>query len=746
MRLPIITVLFLLACPLSRGTGEEPVARRIIAFWDSTYSSGADDSIVHKNFEMPLNYLGLEVVYYEIQHDPLPVLTDDDRGILIAFDEGTIVPQPEKFIEWAAGAIKSGKKVVILKNPGFIEKPDGDLVSTTKVNELFERLGFRTSLEVVEYPIDYKIVSQSKELTNFERPYPTNLPPFTLNTADTRIGTSYLTVGDGKERSDLIILSEHGGYVDKNYANNFLDVDLDKQPYGVSRTIGWFINPFLFFSKAFNLAKLPKPDTTTLAGRRIFHSHVDGDGWPFLSEIEKYKKNRATCAETVLKEVILPNPDVPIAVGIIAAEVDPKWVGDKKSQQLARTYYSQPNVEPATHTYSHPFSWEFFKKDADKKEIYFLHSYPYGTWQSTYISWFRSQYYQFLYPKEFEKLKQEAGYVIPRAYANHRFNLKKEIVGAVDYLNQFASGEKKVDLLLWSGDSLVWEEGLEMAYQNEIANFNGGFTIFDSTFPSYLFVFPLARRLGGWIQTYASGNSEVPYTKDWSRDFYGYKFFIETLKNTGSPLRIKPLSLYFHMYSGQFQESLDAVLTVLNYIRTEQYVALKIKEFCSISEGFFSTKIDQINPNRWRIRDRKGLQTFRFDQKGIVVDIARSIGVIGYVEDLGSVYVYLDAAVKEPIIQLGALGSKQQPYLVDSSWQVWNFQQTNTGFQFHTKGFGPLEMQWKAPGSGVYTVEVFSETNESKKFQVSEEGSLLRFVADLPFDSEYQVKFSHKGG
>jgi len=28
---------------------------------------------------------------------------------------------------------------------------------------------------------------------------------------------------------------------------------------------------------------VPKPDTTTLAGRRIYYSHIDGDGWKELT-------------------------------------------------------------------------------------------------------------------------------------------------------------------------------------------------------------------------------------------------------------------------------------------------------------------------------------------------------------------------------------------------------------------------------------------------------------------------------
>ena len=51
----------------------------------------------------------------------------------------------------------------------------------------------------------------------------------------------------------------------------------------------WYINPFELFREAFQTDALPKPDTTTLSGRRIYYSHVDGDGWRNVTQIEPYR-------------------------------------------------------------------------------------------------------------------------------------------------------------------------------------------------------------------------------------------------------------------------------------------------------------------------------------------------------------------------------------------------------------------------------------------------------------------------
>ncbi len=717
-------ILALLLClPLSLFGGEK-ISRRIIAFWDSSVEDGVYDSLAHKNCEMPLNYYGMKLAYYDIQKDPLPELTDDDRGILVCFHDATRLPDPVAFIDWAVKAVDQGMKIAILRNPGIFESDKGISTPTEEINALFERLGFRTTLEWIAYPYDYKILYQSKEITGFEREYPRTLRPFTINNADRTTGISYLTVGDKRQASDLIILSPNGGFIDSNYANNYNEADVVDD----SKGIGWYVDPFLFFSRVFALDFLPVPDTTTLAGRRIFHSHCDGDGWNYRTEIEEFAEQDLSCAEVILNEFILPNPDIPTSVGIIAADVDPDWAGNEKSQNVARRYFALPQVESATHTYSHPFDWQFFETDSHKKEIYYLHLYPYGSWQNVYLSWFRAKFYQYFRPQDFKKYELKWGYIIPRAFANEPFNLKQEIVGSADYLDQFAPPGNKVRLMLWSGDCLPWAEGVEMCYRNGIYNYNGGFVRFDHTFPSYLFVSPLGRRPGGWVQTYSSADSEIAYTDGWSKDFFGYQYLPETLKNTGSPRRVKPLALYYHSYSGQFVASLNALKSNLEFIRSQSYIPITISRYCTISEGFYSLSLEMLGTNRWKIRNRKGLQTVRFDKPGLSVDIASSLGVIGFNEDQGALYVYLDAAVEEPIIQLGF---SQKSYLIDSGWEVWNVEEDSQGLKFETRGSGALSMRWKMSKPGRYSIQIEPQNEEAKTLSLSAPNGVLSFKSEL---------------
>jgi hypothetical protein len=73
-----------------------------------------------------------------------------------------------------------------------------------------------------------------------------------------------------KSVSDLVVIGRAGGFVAPNYA-------LYRGPN--DRLQQWLINPFEFFRRAFATDAIPKPNTTTLSGRRIYYSHIDGDGW-----------------------------------------------------------------------------------------------------------------------------------------------------------------------------------------------------------------------------------------------------------------------------------------------------------------------------------------------------------------------------------------------------------------------------------------------------------------------------------
>lgn len=147
------------------------------------------------------------------------------------------------------------------------------------------------------------------------------------------------------------MLTEKGGYI----ASGFSHYESKNGAF-----LQWYVNPFRFFADAFRTTGMPIPDTTTVTGRRIFYSHIDGDGWGNVSTADKYNGKGLYASEVILREVVDGFPDLPVTVAPIAADLDPAWTGTIRSQQIARALFSRRNVEPASHTYTHPFEWRFF--------------------------------------------------------------------------------------------------------------------------------------------------------------------------------------------------------------------------------------------------------------------------------------------------------------------------------------------------------------------------------------------------
>ena len=67
---------------------------------------------------------------------------------------------------------------------------------------------------------------------------------------------------------------------------------------GLEGRTRWILEPFVFLARALDLPPLPMLDATTENGRRIFTSHIDGDGFVSVSEMPHRKLCRARSSWT----------------------------------------------------------------------------------------------------------------------------------------------------------------------------------------------------------------------------------------------------------------------------------------------------------------------------------------------------------------------------------------------------------------------------------------------------------------
>jgi hypothetical protein len=690
--------------------------------------------------EMPLNHLGLKVVHWDIRKG-VPDLAHypDLRGVIVhpAGVEGLV---PEALYTGISAAMDRGLRVVFF-DAGGDDRPVY-IGILRKMSIVDERSWVGTTYKT-------RITDLDARMIGFERPLPKLLPSYPLMRVLPGGAVSHLQVLDGSatpaRQADLVVTSAQGGFIADGYGLFYEEVvrevvrDGEKRKVFLER-LQWHINPFLFFKYAFATDDLPKPDVTTLAGRRMFYSHIDGDGWNNLSEVEAHRGEHLTSPEVLLKEVIQKYPDIPVTIGVIAGDIDRSCYGVARSEQVLHKLLAQPNVELASHTYTHPFNWDFFHHYTPAKEEAFLDRYPdkpIGAMSLVRLlgldgweNWFSHTKIAGDVRLSGEELRDyselKSGHDIPRAYACMDFDTHKEVAGSIEFLNALAPKGKRVTLLQWSGDTRPFEEAVRLTRELGVENINGGDARLDPEYPSYAWLSPIGRQVGAERQIYSSNSNENTYTNLWTDRFYGFKHLLHTIENTESPMRVKPINVYFHMYSGDKVASLNAVRANLDYAQGREIIPVHTSAYAKMARGFYTTELVPVGHQRWKIQKRGALQVVRFDDAtGKSVDFNQSSGVVGQRVHQGSLYVYLDSARPVPVIGLTDLATSADavlppiPYLRQSSWQVSHLARKRDSVQFQVEGFGAGMMQWQMAERGDYVATLKVKSGKTERLSVS---------------------------
>ncbi len=716
------------------------VPRTIVALYNSQNSPQIRDTIVHRVAEMPLNHLGLTVEYRDLAAG-LPQIAgrNDVRGVL-AWLEGEDVVDAAAYYAWADAVLQSGIRYVVMGD--VIRGRDAAAQAGIRgaANRFYQRLGVRLTDDYVTPTYDVKIVDQDPEVAAFERGFSGPLPAFDRFEASDAAVQTHLTLRQADlaaTDSDLVVTGPNGGLVAAGYG---LAEDRGTE------LLRWRINPFAFFSLAFDTDAVPKPDVTTLSGRRIYYSHIDGDGWLSLSTVDRYRDQGVIAAEVIHRQAIEPYPDLPVTVAPIAADIDPRWLGTENARRVARELFLLPQVEAGSHTYSHPFDWEWFAEYRASAEIPFLRKYfPDAARNSLIGSLFgreQAGYDQVVARYDAGQTEGEIAaplehvYETPRAYGNFPYQLATEISGAADFIGALLPPGKRVEVVQWSGNTMPYEAAIEATRRAGMRNLNGGDSRFDPRFPSTTSVPPVGRPVGSERQIYASASNENTYTALWTDRFYGFQLLTQTLDNTETPIRLKPFNIYYHMYSGEKQPALNALLANLEYARASELAPVTTSTYAAIGDGFYSTRIVELGERRWRIEGRDGLQTIRFDDAdNLAVDFSRSIGIVGQRHTQGSLYIALDSAIAAPIVALrersGDAAESDDVHLIHGRWAVTRLQHNEAGFTFLTQGFGAGEMAWRARPNAPYTISAEAEGREVfRETGVADQNGILSFTID----------------
>ncbi len=722
------------AQPLGDEPFVEPVRREILAVYDGREEPRPDQTRIHRFAEMPLNHLGFVVTYWDVNAGvPSADRTANIRGILTWLRRAP----PASFYLWAREQVEQGVRTVVLGDSGL---PSAG-TSLADGNELFAAIGFGLSGNVVDLTYGTRILHRDT-LVGFERALDPVLPAFPIVGTFGSDVTSHLVLehreGDLVLASSVVLTSNRGGYAASGY------VVYEEPETGRAK---WIIDPFAFFQKAFGAETMPIPDVTTLSGRRIWFSHIDGDGWNNVSRIEAYREKPTIAAAVVLRELIAPYPDLPVAVGVIGADIDEKYGTPEAARQAARELYALPQVEVATHTYTHPYQWGFFENYdwATEKRLVG----PDETEWTAVVGERMRRLARRLFPGLARKGDETEGKIIeddpPRAYSEFPFDLDQEIRGAITAAEEMAPEGKHGALYLWSGGAEPFEGAIARTRRLGLRNLNGGDSRYDADYPSISYLSPISRTAGAERQIYAGNANDYIYITDGSGREHGFLNLEATINATETPRRLKPINVYYHMFAGERPAQLAAVRHHLDAARQASVTPIAASHYAAIADGFFSTQISALGDSSWLIQNRGALQTVRFDDAtDVAVDFTRSVGVLGQRKKGTSLYVALDEAQDEVIVALaedrGDAAEATAPHLIDGRWTFRDMRRNECGFTVMAKGYGTGQMTWGGLKPGLYHVSVHDskETVWDEDTEVGDDGRLA-FTADADAMSPREI-------
>ncbi len=637
----------------------EIMPRKILVFYRGRLGSIDDKvgSMAVTVVSMPLNYLGYVPVVRNIL-DPLPDLSKQEYAGIVMAGIGNVLGKEQQIRRWYLAQMHKGIPVVILHDFGF--PLDNRSLSA-----------FGLSLPLFSHPAHAVRVLQQSKMIGFEapaQPRPADFLPLTI-----KQGRSLIKVRDDLGTTgDMAAITPWGGYA----LSPLVIQDTGASTYALR----WVVNPFEFFKAALHLPNMPIPDTTTENGRRLFMAHIDGDS--FANKGQWY--NGGFVGE-IWRDEIITHYNIPMTVSIIEGELAPYGLYPKLSPDLikiARQIFNLPNVEIASHTFSHPFNWERVPHQNDKA-----------------------------LPKDRFNLP------IP----NYHFYMPREIAGSVAYINKYlAPPGKQCKVMLWSGEADVDEATLALTYKLGLDNFNGGHTSINKLESSISNVSSLGVYEGPYFQVFSPMTNDFEITQGVKKPLYTMVDVINTFKLTDTPRRLKPIDIYNHFYAAQQIGGVKALHTIYDWALSQPVMNVYVSEFFDKVTDFNTLKIAK-KDDGWLILTQDKLRELRIPKSMGYPDLMRSRNVIGYNAYNDDYYIHLGPG-GESFLRL-TTQAPEIPYLVDANARVTNFKRNKNTLDFSFNSYLPVKftlanMQNCTVASGKTKITAKTNANNQQSYEL----------------------------
>lgn len=633
----------------SQATGL--IARHLLVLygWDAELAEKPRtwpvDTMTGELLQAPLEWLGYEVFYHNIGESALPEKLDGEVAGIIIDGELEIPAEHEMAVaEWLIKAKEQGKLLLFVGAFPFSQD--------SVIYRLQEELGLKGDAAVLPRVQNVKRIGEGEMSLAGETPLIPRAAQFTNIQAPESATVLISLSGDREDgqpgQFDPVFLDSWGG--------------MWLEPYVILRASAdnalFYVDPYSFLANWLKpLGVFPVPDPSTLDGRRIFYSHIDGDGFASLAEL----KNHPTCAE-VVRDRILKKYPLPVTVSIIEADIRALAVGlnDKDIplfRSVAQEIFALPNVQAASHSHSHPYIWE--PRDPNP-----------GTYDEPCLP-----------------LKKPAA--VPGV------NLDLEVRSSVEFINNELLPEgQKCELFLWSGNCRPGPDAIRAVREMGLVNLNGGNTIISRLYPGLAGVAPRVMWWDDELQVHASNQNEFMYANGFNGPFYGgFADVIDTFERTETPRRLKPVNVYYHFYSATYLSSLRALEKIYNWSMEQKLHAITARQFVDMTKDSLQTRISRLAANRWLVENQGLQRTFRIPVSAGVPDVASSKGVLGYVKHGDQYFIHTNGQKKVEIAIAGAgQAPVRQAYLQESSATLkWKHFEA-LRLEFSAEDYRPIEV------------------------------------------------------
>lgn len=648
--------------------------RDVLALYHSNLNGGRFLNPIYNHFEPALSHLGLIVHYYNFENGMPDFKKNPEfkhiNKIIIALDEDEI-NDPRAFWSFIEILLRADKKIVFMNWPGpLIQRGQRNKDYTIEANKALALMGLRFGEEysTVLFDIDVEKADNkgfdtfSKNKSFFEAPYmgyetPVKAPGLTFTQIHS-FGKQNKVILKLKKRStnsisDSIVITPNGGFAASGAVFTENPVDDNKKLK---------LNIYRFFEDALDIVGQPRPDVSVITGKRVYFSHIDGDGFNSLTIYDPKK----TCGQAMY-EFFQKYGDMPVSCSVITSEMNSKSYSLKNSVETAKQIFKLSNIEPASHTHTHPLIWD--------KAVH-----PEGVAGE--------------YAGDMDHNNQQDYYTSYKVL-DYKFSRKYEVQGAIEYINNELVPKENpfnCSTVFWSGNCIPGRRSIEYSFEKGFYNINGGDPRFDSFYDSRIYLCPVLRVVEGtdYFQIWAAACNENLYTNLWQGPYYGFSNVIQTFENTGKPDILKPVNVYYHHYSAERVSSVQALDKIMIWARQKDFFKAFASDYCRSVFGYRKVLFTKTKQNCWAYENAEDLETIRFDisDPQVIIDMDESTGITGYRRINSSLYSFLDSSsrgagkISLKKIKKGDKSGFKRPFLHESSSFISNLVFRANSFEF----------------------------------------------------------------